>query len=359
MAEPALTVLAGPAALASLRKNGFDPESFRAMLGASGGAKWLVLGRLDRAVVARVVSGRRSPLFLLGSSIGSWRFCCYTQPDPAAALARFEDAYFAQSYSARPTPAEISAVSRGILAEILGPTGAAEALRHPSLRLSVLVARARGAMAKLRDRRLQQAGLAVAALANLLSRDLLGWFFERVLFHDPRGPLPFRLPAGFPQRAVALTENNLADAVLASGSIPGVLEPVEEIEGAPAGCYQDGGVVDYHFDYLPADDGLVLYPHFYPFLVPGWFDKMLRWRRVSGPVLDRVVLMCPSEAFVASLPGGRIPDRHDFANFDTAERLRRWRTAVDASERLAEEFLELVDTQRFGQRARPFPAERG
>lgn len=355
MAKPALTVLAGPAALETLRRDGFDREAFRAMLGASGGAKWLVLGRLDRAIVDRVVSGRRNPLFLLGSSIGAWRFCCYAQRDPVAALARFEEAYFGQSYSAKPTPADISAVSRGILEEVVGPDGASEALSHPTLRFSVLVARARGLMARLPGRRAQQLGLVAAALANALSRNLLGVFFERVLFHDPRDPPPLRLPDGFPGRRVPLTPANLVDAVLASGSIPGVLEPVTDIPGAPAGIYQDGGIIDYHFDYPPSEEGLVLYPHFYPFLVPGWFDKALRWRRVAGRALDRVVLVCPSEAFVAGLPGGRIPDRHDFVNFDTGERLRRWRTAVDASERLADEFAELVDTGRFAQRARPFP----
>jgi hypothetical protein len=355
MAAPALRILAGPVALRRLREEGFDRDAFRAMLGASGGAKWLVLGRLDRQVVRHVVGGRREKLFLLGSSIGSWRLSCYARSDPDAALERFEAAYFAQRYDARPTPAQVSDQSRRILEEMLGTAGPAEVLSHPKVRFSVMAVRARN-LAALEPRLVQQAGLLLAAAANALSRRALGLFFERALFHDPRDPLPFRLPEGFPAARIALTEANFVDAVLASGSIPAVLSGVRDIPGAPPGVYRDGGVVDYHFDYPATDEGLVLYPHFYPHVVPGWFDKFLPWRRVRGEALERVVLLCPSRDFVADLPGGRIPDRRDFWDFDTAERLDRWRRAVDASRRLADEFAELVESGGFAARAEPIPA---
>jgi len=354
MSAPALRILAGPVALSRLREEGFDRDAFRAMLGASGGAKWLALGRLDREIARHLIAGRREKLFLLGSSIGSWRLSCYARPDPVAALERFEAAYFAQRYDARPTPAQVTRESLTILEEILGPEGPSQVLSHPTVRFSVMAVRARH-LAALEPRLAQQAGLMMAAAANAVSRRALGLFFERALFHDPRDPPPFQLPASYPTSRTALTEDNFVDAVLASGSIPGVLEGVRDIPGAPPGVYRDGGVVDYHFDYPATGEGLVLYPHFYPHVVPGWFDKFLPWRRVRGEALERVVLLCPSRDFVADLPGGRIPDRRDFWDFDTGERLERWRRAVDASRRLADEFGELVESGGFAARAEAFP----
>lgn len=351
MSASALRVLAGPAALRSLREDGFDRDAFSVMAGASGGAKWLVLGGLDRALATHFIAGRREKLFLLGSSIGAWRSCCHAQADPTAAFERFEHAYLGQEYSARPTAAEISRVTRDILAKMLGEHGATEILSHPLLRLNLTAVRARH-LAAVETRWIQQLALGLAGLGNLASPRTLRLFFERVLFHDPRDRPPFMDPTLLPAVAVALSAENLAPAVMATGAVPLVLEGVPAIPGAPAGLYRDGGVVDYHFNCAMAGEcGLVLYPHFYPHLVPGWFDKPLRWRRASRRVLDRTVILCPSPAFVAALPGGRIPDRKDFFAFDNAERLRRWRTAIHESRRLGDEFAELVESGRLPARA--------
>lgn len=353
MSRHALRVLAGPSALRLLRERGFDRDDFSVMAGASGGAKWLAIGGLDRVLATHFVAGRRSKLFLVGSSIGAWRSCCHAQADPATAFDRFEQAYLAQRYGPRPTAAEVSAVSRGILETLLGPRGVTEILSQPLLRLSLTAVRARH-LAALESRWLQQLALALAGLANLVSRRLLGAFFERVLFHDPRDRPPFLDPALLPGLTVPLTTDNLVPAVLASGSVPLVLAGVDDIPGAPPGRYRDGGVIDYHFDCpLSGDDGLVLYPHFYPHLVPGWFDKPLPWRRAGLRALDRTVILCPSAEFVAGLPGGKIPDRKDFWTFDDAERLRRWGAAIAASRRLGEEFGELVESGRLPARAEP------
>ena len=87
----------------------------------------------------------------------------------------------------------------------------------------------------------------------------------------------------------------------------------------PDGHYWDGGIIDYHFDFANcAGDGLVLYPHFSDQVVTGWFDKALSWRRNSQrnsngrPALDNVVIVAPSQAYIAALPYGKIPDRSDF-----------------------------------------------
>ena len=65
-----------------------------------------------------------------------------------------------------------------------------------------------------------------------------------MVFSDPRDALPFTL-ADFATRRVALAADNLGPAILASGSIPFVLQPVHHIAGAPRGAYWDGGITDY------------------------------------------------------------------------------------------------------------------
>ena len=122
--------------------------------------------------------------------------------------------------------------------------------------------------------------------------------------------------------------------------------------GAPRGVYRDGGVADYHFgEEIDPDSGLALYPHFYSHLVPGWFDKSLRSRRTRG--LRRAVVLAPSEAFIASLPRGKIPDREDFSTLRNDERLAIWREVVRRSAELGDEFAELVGSGRIGRVAMP------
>jgi hypothetical protein len=128
-----------------------------------------------------------------------------------------------------------------------------------------------------------------------------------------------------------------------------------KIPRAPLCVYWDGGVLDYHLDLdFGAGTGLVLYPHFYAHVVPGWFDKSLRWRRARGDNFRHALLVAPSDAFVASLPGGKIPDRRDFYTMSEADRIRRWQAAIDASARLGEELHDLVESGRIAEAVRPW-----
>jgi len=65
----------------------------------------------------------------------------------------------------------------------------------------------------------------------------------------------------------------------------------------------------------------------------------------------------PTEQFVRSLPGGKIPDRTDFARYATEERFEIWWEVVRRAEALAEELAELIGgsdplagVQTFGER---------
>ena len=127
MATRHLTIRAGRRAADRLRAEGFHPDLFGTLVGASGGPKWLVLRHLDTVVIDRLVLPRATPLDTLGSSIGSFRHACYAQSDPHVALACFEPAYVEQSYTedeldrrGTPSKAAITRESVSVLAHLLG-----------------------------------------------------------------------------------------------------------------------------------------------------------------------------------------------------------------------------------------------
>ncbi len=278
---------------------------------------------------------------------------CLPQAD--AALAQLAEDYITQRYPHEPgrfpAPELVSEHLMRRLDERLGGM-ADQILAHPRLRLHVFTSRGRGLLH--RPGRLgMPLGWAGAFVANALSRRALGGFMERVVFSAPRAPLPLALADFSTQRAV-LGPHNLTQAVLASCSIPFTLAPVQDVPGAPAGSYWDGGITDYHLhlDYTPlwrpGQGGLVLYPHFVDHVVPGWLDKAWKRRHRATPALDNLVLLSPSPDWVRGLPGGKLPDRQDFKTYlhDEPGRERVWRQALAESQRLADEFAELVDGAR-------------
>jgi hypothetical protein len=349
-----LTLRAGPQALRIVRERGLRAEDIDVIPGASGGAKWLVIAGLDRYLFGEFLQARRvRPMHLIGSSIGSWRMACLAQRDPVAALARGHHAYIhEQRYTPKPSTAEVTRVLGAALDRILGDSGVDEMLAHPWARVHVITAAGRGAAAS--ERRLTlAASMAAAAVGNLVSRRTLALQMRRAIFHSAGDTTPFAHLADLPTTHHALTRENARAALLASGAIPLLLDGVR-IPGS-TGMFWDGGVLDYHLDLdFGAGDGIVLYPHFYPHIVPGWFDKSLRWRRATARNFGRVLLVAPSAEFVASLPGAKIPDRRDFYTLPNEERERRWRAVVDATAALGDELRELVTTGRIADRVQPW-----
>jgi len=346
-----LTLLAGPDAYRLIRDRGLRAEDVDIIPGASGGAKWLVLGGLDRYLFGEFFAKpRERPLHLIGSSIGSWRMACLAQRDPVAALGRGHQAYiYEQRYASKPSTAEVTAVLGRALDLMLGPTGVDEILSHAWARLHIITTEGRGLAASAR-RPVLLAGLVLAVAGNLISRRSLALQMRRWIFHSAGDDTPFAHVSDLPTTHAPLTRANLRDVLLASGSIPLVLDGVR-IPDAERGVHWDGGVLDYHLDLdFGSGSGLVLYPHFYSHVVPGYFDKALRWRRASAANFRRALLIAPSERFVASLPGGKIPDRRDFYTMPESERMRRWQAVVDASEALGQELKELVATGRIADR---------
>lgn len=357
VATSSLALRAGPSALTLVRERGLNANDIDIMPGASGGAKWLAIAGLDRYLFGEFLQASRTqPLHLIGSSIGSWRMACLAQRDPVAALARGHHAYiYDQRYTRRPSTHEVTEVLTRALDSLLGAGGVDEILSHPWFRMHVITAVGRG-LASSERRLVLSASLALAAASNGLARRSLAMQFRRCIFHNAGATSPFAHLRDLPTDHIALSRNTLRSALLASGSIPLVLDGVR-IPGAPRGVHWDGGVLDYHLDLdFGPGSGLVLYPHFYSHVVPGWFDKQLPWRRARGANFDRVLLVAPSAAFVASLPGGKIPDRRDFFAFDNAERARRWQATLDASQRLADELRTLIETGRVADAIQPWRA---
>ena len=357
MKTEALVFLAGRRALERIRTNGLVSEDVQIVAGAAGGPKWLILGHLDRLLFGHWFRDRTQPLFLLGSSIGSWRLAADSCADPVAAIDRMEAAYIHQVYQRKPTPQEVSAQSLEIIDQALGSSGAREILHHRVNRLNLAAVRSRHLLAC--GHRLPLAlGLATAITANLLSRSLLTWFFRQTLFSDPRSRPPFAY-LGQPSIGTAcLTPDNLKMALLASGAIPYIMAGVGHIPDAPKGLYRDGGAVDYHLD-VPfglSGAGIVLYPHFSQRIIPGWFDKHLYWRQPSEENMADVLVVAPSEAFVAQLPNGKITDRSDFYTYagDDQARFACWQQVADAGRLLAEDFIEAVESGRIRHRVKPY-----
>ncbi|OZG75334.1 hypothetical protein BTA51_02825 [Hahella sp. CCB-MM4] len=349
-----LTVIAGNKARKMLLEQGFRQELFSGMAAASGGPKWFILFGLDCYLFGEFFQGRTTPLHTLGSSAGAWQMACFGQRDPVAAITRLADYYSHETYTAKPSVKQITDQARLMVQHMLGSDGARDIAENPMIHTHILANRCHGPVASEAPL-LQTAGLALAATANAISRSWLGRFFERVIFHA--GSQSHYQFNDFNTQYAKLTAENVEDALLASGSIPLVLQGIQNIEGAPQGIYRDGGIIDYHFD-LPFHeyDGLMLYPHFSRTVTPGWFDKRLGYRKVSPQSYDNVVLLTPSAELVSSLPYQKISDRNDFKNLDADTRIRYWQKVLDAGKRMSEELDAMIQHGKGLENILPFPA---
>ncbi len=356
----ALQFFAGPRALAQLRDRGLQAADVAIVPAAAGGPKGLILQALDQWLFGSWLAQAPRQRSLIGASIGAWRLAAACQPDPAQAFARLGELYSGQRYSAKPDQAEIDRVCRQLLSDFVGDQAGA-IVNNDLYRLHILAVRGKGALDGPRHRLDELGGFAAATMLNLGGRARLARMLERVVIGDARDPLSWlRTPFdAFTTHFSPLTADNLGAALLASGTLPLIMQAVPGIADAPPGTYWDGGMIDYHLA-LPysrlADepDALVLYPHFSEHIVPGWLDKAMPWRRAArGPQrdwLDNVILAAPTPEFVRSLPRAKLPDRKDFQYFGTDHDARRaaWQHAIGEGQRLRDDFAAFV--------ARPDPA---
>ncbi len=339
-----------------IRDNGLSPEMVEVVAGAAGGPKWLVLYHMDRFLFSSWLAPRTRPLYLIGSSIGAWRFSALCQKNPLEALDRFAEAYVGQTYDRKPTSRDVTEETIRIMDAFLDDDGVREILNHPYLRLNLLAVYCRH-LTSVDAKAVLGPTILTSALLNMIDRRFLKLFFKRTLFYNPKNPPPFLNMNEFPPCRTPLDEKNLRSALLATGSIPLVMDRVKNIPGAPKGAYRDGGVIDYHLDidFMRREDKIVLYPHYKDRIVPGWFDKRLPGRKPCANRMAQVLMVSPSESFVSKLPLGKISDRNDFLLFKgrDRERIRYWKKVVEAGRRLAEDFAEVLESGRIRELARP------
>jgi Patatin-like phospholipase len=336
----AFEIHAGRKAAAQIARDGILPTDIGCVPAAAGGPKGLALIELDRLLFHPHSGWLRSAgaIELVGASIGAWRMAAACQAEPIAALDRLAAAYLAQTYSPKPSARTVAEECRKIARAVLGEARSIQP--RAGLALSVLTARARGVLA----RRSSRSAFARVALSNAVSRARLAAHMERVIFTAGPSRLASSVFDRFGITAVELDSTNSEDALLASGSIPLVCEPVRSPAGAPPGDYWDGGLIDYHLLLpYPRLGKLVLYPHFAPRVTPGWLDKMLPWRKHprGHEWLSNVVLITPSPGFLARLPNRKLPDRNDFYHYglDHTRRQHDWHRAMQESERFADEVM--------------------
>lgn len=335
-----LDIRLGREARNHIESHGLRPQDAGCIPAAAGGPKGLALLPFDR-LFAREWLPRITRLELIGASIGAWRAAALAQPDALAAIDRLQHAYVhEQNYPPRPPPSQVAAICRAVARAV---TDGAPLRARGGIALSVIAARASGSLA-----RGSRAAFARAALDNTFARSRLATHLRRVVFQTGERSVLSAADA-FGYEGVPLDENNGEDALLASGSIPLICDPVRDIVGARPGDYWDGGLIDYHL-MLPYGSvpGLVLYPHFVPWVTPGWLDKGLRWRARPRlhEWLSKVVLIAPSAAMLARLPSGRLPDRRDFYRYgqDHARRITAWERAIAESERFAEAAMRWLES---------------
>lgn len=340
-----LRIRAGQSALAHIQKNGLSPADISAVFGASGAAKWLAIYGLDRAIFSEWLVDAPHPINLFGTSVGAFKLAGACRQDPAKALDALAHAYIEQSYPNGISADFIAIETQKLLNSVVDAAGVDEILSHPVFRYHCATVLAKGRLASSSAAQ-QKYAMALAFALNGLGRNIHKRSMQRVIFADSRANDALGGRDAYESHRVALNRDNLRSAVMASGSIPVVMHGVRDVLGAPAGMHRDGGLLDYH----PApgnlwqDEGLVLYPHFYAEVTSGWFDKYFFWRKTPKALLDKVVLISPSESFLASTELGRIPDRRDFLSMqgDDAKRKHLWRDSATRSLELGETFLELA-----------------
>lgn len=348
------TIRAGKKAYTIIKEEGIQKERIRCLLGAAGGPKWLVLYGFDKAIYKHFLKKRKTPVYLIGSSIATWRFAALTQKDGLKGIEAFKERYMAQKYSLNPDREAITAETVSILEHYLPDSKVQEILSHPTQRLCIITARSKRLL-RYEDKYRLMAGLAAAAATNAISKHAMQLHFDRFVFYDKREFPSFIRWNNFATQYIPLDASTLKKAILASGAIPLVMKGIEYTYNGFTVMLRDGGLVDYQMDLpLALDDAIALYPHYSDRIIPGWFDKALPYRK---PVhtLENICMVAPSREAIDSLPYKKIPDRNDFYTFvgKDCKRLAYWKKAVALGEDMADEFMELVESGRIRNTVMP------
>lgn len=345
---PALTIRAGHLARELILQQGLQPEQVDIVPGAAGGPKGIGIQGLDQAIFGEFFPRAPQRRTLVGSSIGSWRFASMAAHGVQQGTERLGELYTNFYFHKKMTRQDVSEVCRGMLLDLVqGKEN--DLVNHPDYHLAVI---------SIKAQHIFQSDKALPLLASVagilgttaVARRHSRYFMQRVISQPNIGEQFKIAEDGFTTHYHALTEQSVLSWLMASASIPGVMAAVNNIPDAPQGYYRDGGLIDYHIDLPFQSKGIVLYPHFTDSITPGWFDKL--FKRTSNPENQaRTLLLSPSQQYLQSLPLGRLPDRKDFnlKGLDQTQRIQLWKQCIAESQRLGDEFLELVEKQNFAE----------
>ena len=342
-----LDIYVGDSARKEIEQNGFHQDMFDVFLGASGGPKWFTLLGLDKYIFGEFFKDRATELNLVGSSAGAFRSACFTQKDPVKAITELATRYSESDFDKTVTAQGLTDMAEDMMQHIFSDQGIEQVMSNPIYKAHFIVAKSKG-LVKYENKFLQGIGLGTSIALNKLNRKHLNKQYERYVFAPGDSSLRVTDSHNIPTFYQSFTNANVKPALLASGSIPFVMAGIKDIPGAQKGMYRDGGIIDYHFELEFNQPGLTLYPHFNKAPKAGWFDKSLA-RLPSAKSYDKVVMLVPSDEFIASLPYNKIPDRKDFETIPYQTRLKYWRTVFDESQRLAEKLEQIVQQQDFSE----------
>lgn len=344
-----LNIKAGYLAKKLILNDGLRPAQVDVIPGAAGGPKGIGIQGLDQAIFGDFLEREKIHRTVIGSSIGSWRFASILAWGAKQGTERLAELYTNLYFQKNITAQEVSDICRNMLQGLIqGKEN--HILNHPDYHLTVLAVKSQNLMQS--DKKLALAAAILGVIGtNAISRPKSGLFMQRVVAQPENGQQFKIADDGFHTHYFPLLENNVEDWLMASASIPFAMSGISNIQGAPNGVYRDGGLIDYHIDLPYQSKGIVLYPHFTDHITPGWFDKLVKWRKANSSNQDRTLLISPSQEFLKTLPLGRLPDRNDFVEkgLDQKKRIQIWNQCIAESQRMGDEFLELVEKQRLSE----------
>ncbi|RZJ22558.1 MAG: patatin-like phospholipase family protein [Acinetobacter sp.] len=343
-----LNIRAGKLAHQLIEKEGLQANFVDIVPGAAGGPKGIGIQGLDQAIFGDFLAQAPQRRTLIGSSIGSWRFASIAAWGAKEGTERLAELYTNLYFHKKMTRQEVGNICRDMLIDLVQGKEQ-QMVEHPDYHLAVISIKAQHIFQSDKSLPLL-ASVAGIIGSNALARKHNRLFMQRVISQPEMGT-QFKVHDEFTTHYQPLNLNNVTSWLMASASIPGVMAAIRDIPDAPKGSYRDGGLIDYHLDLPFQSQGIVLYPHFSDSITPGWFDKMLKKRKASPENQARTLLLSPSIEYLQSLPLGRLPDRKDFTlkGLDQKQRIRMWNQSVAESQRLGDEFLEMVEKQNFPQ----------
>src|SRR3569833_2201379 len=136
----ALSIHAGPKALAHFREHGLRAQDIAIIPAAAGGPKGMIFQKLDQWLFGHWLPSAPRERTQIGASVGAWRMAAASPAAPAAAIQRHGDLSCEQCYPARPSPQFVSDTCKDFLGGVIGGHEE-EILSHPRHRLHILTSR--------------------------------------------------------------------------------------------------------------------------------------------------------------------------------------------------------------------------